>query len=250
MLDVVLYRLSIPFAIITGCIAGLLAVLSWRILSNSPFETALKLFAVVMGIETIYHGGLLAVGTETLILQSLLILGYGLVVVALASAISELTAGNWSEKSFRHQNLLFATGMGALLYAVGGALSEIFVPELLHWVHGGAALFAIAGLYSPIHDRFENESWENLLLDDVIAARQPAEWMMPIDHTILDLLYSSELVLTPAVIAYNIDYSRAEVNRRLTLLETEGLVERVERGKYKISNQGMRYIEEQTTHIP
>jgi Mn-dependent DtxR family transcriptional regulator len=53
------------------------------------------------------------------------------------------------------------------------------------------------------------------------------------------------LVLTPAIIAYNIDYSRGEVNRRLAELETHGLAEKVERGKYRLTDQGEQYIEGQ-----
>lgn len=242
-MDVALYRLSIPFAILTGSVAGLLAALSWKALRDSPFGLALKLFAVVMSIGTVYHGGLLVAGAETVILQSLLLVGYGLVVVAVVVAVAELTAVDGLREPFGHRNVLLATGAGVLLYVVGGPLSEVFLPELLHWVHGVAALFAIAGLYSPIHDGLQNGPWDDLLPADAGDARQPAEWMTPIDRAILEVLSSSGLVLTPAVIAYNIDYSRAEVNRRLTKLETEGLVERVERGKYRLTENGERYTQ-------
>lgn len=242
-MDVTLYRLSIPFAIVTGCMAGLLAAVAWDILRDSPFGSALKLLAVVMSTATVYHVGLLVFGSETLPLQLLLILGYILILVALFAAVWEFNSVIWSESTLRHHNVLFATVLGILLYAVGGLLTELFVPSMLHWVHGFAALFAIAGLYSPIHDDLRKEPWSELLLNDATDGRQHAEWMRPIDDAILELLYSSKLILTPAVIAYNIDYSRDEVNRRLTKLETKELVERIERGKYGLSEKGERYIE-------
>ncbi|MXR21364.1 transcriptional regulator [Halobacterium sp. PCN9] len=67
--------------------------------------------------------------------------------------------------------------------------------------------------------------------------------MVPLDDEILEVLYSTRLVLTPAVIAYNIEYSREEVNRRLRRLESEGMVERVQRGKYQLSERGKRYVD-------
>lgn len=241
MLDVALYRLSIPFAIVTGCVAGLLAVLTWETLRDSPFGLSLKLLAVVMSIATVYHAGLLVFGSETAGLQLLLVLGYVLIVVALFTAISGFNVEVRSADTLRHKHVLGVTVLGILLYAIGGPLSEVFVPELLHWVHGTAALFAMAGLYTTIHDDLRSDSWDELLLTDGKVVGRPAEWLMPIDEAILDLLESSGLVLTPAVIAYNIGYSRDEVNRRLTKLETEGMVERVERGKYRITEDGETY---------
>jgi predicted transcriptional regulator len=49
-------------------------------------------------------------------------------------------------------------------------------------------------------------------------------------------------VLSPAVIALNIDKSRSEVNRRLSELVGIGLVERVKRGYYEITDAGERYL--------
>lgn len=224
MMDVTLYRLSIPFAIITGGVAGLFAMQSWEILRDSSFGSALKLIAVVMSITTVYHGGLLVTGSETLGLQSLLIVGYVLILISLLGVILEFRGDIWSKEIFRHRNMVVATVVGVLLYGVAGSISEIFFPEMLHWIHGFAALFAIMGLYYAIN------------------GRQHAEWMMPIDDAIIEVLYSSGLVLTPAVISYNIDYSRDEVNRRLTKMESEGLVERVERGKYRLTGSGERYL--------
>jgi hypothetical protein len=64
-MDHALFYLSIPFAIIAGTGAGLLALLSWRIFRESPFGMVIGLLALVMSAATIYHTVLLTVGTES-----------------------------------------------------------------------------------------------------------------------------------------------------------------------------------------
>lgn len=66
--------------------------------------------------------------------------------------------------------------------------------------------------------------------------------MNPIDDRIMEILYASGLILSPSIIAYNIDYSRDEVNRRLGYLTEVDLVEKVDRGKYGISPLGEDYL--------
>ncbi|WP_345780647.1 helix-turn-helix domain-containing protein [Haloplanus pelagicus] len=73
--------------------------------------------------------------------------------------------------------------------------------------------------------------------------RQPAPWMqLPLDERILEALDSSGLILSPAVISINIDKSRSEVNRRLSTLVEYGLVTRVQRGYYEITETGQQYL--------
>ena len=73
--------------------------------------------------------------------------------------------------------------------------------------------------------------------------RKPGAWMqLPTDERILEALGSSEMILSPAVIAKNIEKSREEVNRRLSVLVNYGFVERVERGYYVISDPGQQYL--------
>ncbi|GAA0524387.1 winged helix-turn-helix domain-containing protein [Halorubrum aquaticum] len=73
--------------------------------------------------------------------------------------------------------------------------------------------------------------------------REPAPWMqMPIDDRILEALATSGLVLSPSVIAFNIDKARSEVNRRLSVLVDHGLVERVKRGYYRVTETGEQYL--------
>jgi predicted transcriptional regulator len=50
------------------------------------------------------------------------------------------------------------------------------------------------------------------------------------------------LVLSPSVIAFNINKSRSEVNRRLSELVDHGFVERVKRGYYEITETGEQYL--------
>jgi len=65
---------------------------------------------------------------------------------------------------------------------------------------------------------------------------------LPIDDRILELLSESGLILSPSVVAINIDKSRDEVNRRLSKLVDEGLVDRVQRGYYEITDEGEAYL--------
>jgi predicted transcriptional regulator len=73
--------------------------------------------------------------------------------------------------------------------------------------------------------------------------RKPGDWMQPMDDRILEALQSSGLILSPSIIAYNIDRSREAVSRRLSELSDYGMVDRVDRGKYEITGQGERYLE-------
>ncbi len=62
------------------------------------------------------------------------------------------------------------------------------------------------------------------------------------DDRILETLESSGLILSPAVIAKNTDYTRNYVNKRMRKLREEDLVERVEDGYYRISDRGQAYL--------
>jgi DNA-binding transcriptional ArsR family regulator len=72
--------------------------------------------------------------------------------------------------------------------------------------------------------------------------REDYEWITEMDKEILRVLMLSHLTLTPAVIADNIDRSRAGVSHRLNALSAGGLVEKEGRGKYKISKLGAGYL--------
>lgn len=137
----------------------------------------------------------------------------------------------------------FITTAGLVLFLVGGPVVEIVFPKFVHWVHGVAALLVILGLYDPLQNDSRSDLWTEILLKDPAQVRQPTEWMLPVDNATLSLFHATDLVLTPSIVAYNIDYSRDEVNRRLTELEQRGFVEKVERGKYRLTVLGKQYIE-------
>lgn len=142
-----------------------------------------------------------------------------------------------------YHRYLLLTVSGILLFLVGGPLTELLFPSMVHWVHGFAAVLIVIGLYSPVKSDLRQDAWADVLLRNPERVRQLDEWMLPVDDAILDLFHSKGLVLTPAIIAYNIDYSREEVNRRLVELESRGFVTKVERGKYRITNLGNQYVE-------
>ena len=67
--------------------------------------------------------------------------------------------------------------------------------------------------------------------------------MRPLDDRILEVLQTTGITLSPAIIAYNLNTSREAVNRRLAELAEQGLVEKHERGRYEIASSGEQYLE-------
>lgn len=143
----------------------------------------------------------------------------------------------------RYRRFLYFLVGGLLVFAIGGPLSDLFAPRWTHFIHGLAALFVVFGLYNPVHNDLREDEWVELLVAEPEQVRHPREWMRSIDDLILELFHSSELVLTPTIIAYNINYSSKEVNRRLTTLEEHGLVKKIERGKYQLTERGEQYLQ-------
>lgn len=132
--------------------------------------------------------------------------------------------------------------LGLLLFAVGGPLIDLVVPAWSHVGHAIAAILVAHALYTPIRVDLPPDAWPNVALQDPREIRNAGEWMVPMDDEILELFHSTELVLTPSIIAYNTGYSREEVNRRLRELTDHGLMDRVERGKYRITELGESYL--------
>nr|WP_244257272.1 winged helix-turn-helix domain-containing protein [Halomicrobium sp. IBSBa] len=62
------------------------------------------------------------------------------------------------------------------------------------------------------------------------------------DDRILELLEESDLILTPAVLAKNLDYTRNWVSRRINKLLEAGLVEQIDASYYRISDCGQAYL--------
>ncbi|ELY97551.1 phage PhiH1 repressor protein [Natrialba chahannaoensis JCM 10990] len=72
--------------------------------------------------------------------------------------------------------------------------------------------------------------------------RPRVDWMNQTDNRILELLDESELVLSPAVTAINLDYSRNWVSRRMSKLEKAHLIEKVDGSYYQITDRGRAYM--------
>nr|WP_311170636.1 winged helix-turn-helix domain-containing protein [Halobellus sp. ZY16] len=62
------------------------------------------------------------------------------------------------------------------------------------------------------------------------------------DDRVLELLEESGLILSPAVIAKNLDYSRNWVSRRLGKIVDADLVEQIDDGYYRITDRGRAYL--------
>lgn len=65
------------------------------------------------------------------------------------------------------------------------------------------------------------------------------DWLTDMDEEILEVL-STNLTLSPSIIAENIDRSREGVSNRLNSLQAGGLVRKIDRGKYNITDEGLR----------
>jgi len=70
--------------------------------------------------------------------------------------------------------------------------------------------------------------------------------MTPIDRDILELLENggSELILSPAVMSANLDWSHDSVRSHMKTLREQGLVEyyEKERGLYQLSDRGRAWL--------
>ncbi len=141
------------------------------------------------------------------------------------------------------RRFMLVTSLGLLVFTGIAPLTAVVAPDSVHIVHGLAALMVIFGLYDPVHNDLRKNEWAELLVENPARLRHQATWMVPMDDEILTLFHTTDLVLTPAIIAYNLDRSREEVNRRLSELDDCGLVDRIERGKYQITDEGVRYLD-------
>lgn len=72
--------------------------------------------------------------------------------------------------------------------------------------------------------------------------RPRVDWMNQTDDRILETLTESGLLLTPAVLAKNLEYSRSWVSERMSKLKRAGLVENPEGSYYRITEKGRDYL--------
>lgn len=66
---------------------------------------------------------------------------------------------------------------------------------------------------------------------------EPPEWITDLDREICKLL-GIGLIFTPSLIAKNLDRPRSSISRRLNTLEAGNIVKKVERGHYKLTEEG------------
>lgn len=71
MVNTSIHTLSILFAIIAGTGAGILALLFWGLLRESPFGTIVVLLSVTMSVMVFYHVILFVARPESLFLNTL-----------------------------------------------------------------------------------------------------------------------------------------------------------------------------------
>jgi len=74
--------------------------------------------------------------------------------------------------------------------------------------------------------------------------RQPADWMVPSDDRILELL-RAEGNLTPQAVEDFGGPVAGHASDRLPLLAKYGLVTKISRGLYRITNKGESYLDEE-----
>ncbi|WP_053966337.1 hypothetical protein [Haloarcula rubripromontorii] len=65
------------------------------------------------------------------------------------------------------------------------------------------------------------------------------DWLTDMDFEILEVM-RFELILSPSIIAENIGRSREGVSNRLNSMQAGGLIEKLDRGKYRITDDGLR----------
>lgn len=71
-----------------------------------------------------------------------------------------------------------------------------------------------------------------------------AEWMRPVDDLILEFL-RDESLSTPEVISEEIGRNRNYVTQRCSELYEYGLVTKIARGVYKLTENGEAYLDEE-----
>lgn len=71
MVDTTIHTLSVVFAIISGTGAGLLALLFWKVLRESPLGTVIALLTGAMSAMILYHVFLFVVDPDTLLAETL-----------------------------------------------------------------------------------------------------------------------------------------------------------------------------------
>ncbi|WP_226483249.1 MarR family transcriptional regulator [Natrinema amylolyticum] len=68
-------------------------------------------------------------------------------------------------------------------------------------------------------------------------------WMAPVDYEIMLFFDAHPILVSPKVLAVNIEYDRQYVSRRCSALSDAGLLESVDTGLYQLTDTGTAYLE-------
>ncbi|WP_207589859.1 MarR family transcriptional regulator [Halomontanus rarus] len=68
-------------------------------------------------------------------------------------------------------------------------------------------------------------------------------WMAPVDYEIMLFFDEHAILVSPRVLAANIEYDRQYVSKRCRVLSEAGLLTAVETGLYQLTETGKTYLE-------
>jgi Mn-dependent DtxR family transcriptional regulator len=68
-------------------------------------------------------------------------------------------------------------------------------------------------------------------------------WMAPVDYEIMLFFDEHAILVSPRVLAANIEYDRQYVSKRCRTLSEAGLLEVVDTGLYRLTETGHTYLE-------
>ncbi|MFB6124709.1 MAG: winged-helix domain-containing protein [Halanaeroarchaeum sp.] len=160
---------------------------------------------------------------------------YTAVLGATESAGTLYTAARNRALLERHVGLAIAVG-GLLTMVLIETFVEFLPPVFVHTAHAFAAGAIALGL-GHLLVKGTTGDWA---LDLYGRFGHRPDWMTGMDDDILAYLDASDSVLSPGIVAYNLEYSREAVNRHLRTLEEHDLVDRVDRGKYRLAERARR----------
>ncbi|OYR62754.1 phage repressor protein [Halorubrum sp. E3] len=67
-------------------------------------------------------------------------------------------------------------------------------------------------------------------------------WFSPVDYEILEFFENHDIVVSPKVLAANIDYNRQYVSKRCQTLLRSGLLDQPKDGLYQLSKLGQDFL--------
>ena len=73
--------------------------------------------------------------------------------------------------------------------------------------------------------------------------RKPISWMTRADDYILNFMEEHDIILSPVIIAINLDLTRQYVSQRCKKLSRADLIDEVENSKYQLNDRGRVYLD-------